>query len=117
MWIAVVVVEGENPPPTGLWSLWVSGRCGALPHTQHLSPSLAALSGFRVDMLSKEHVHKAHAWNAQKQLVYLFECNWPGYCYNAIYDDMPLRGWWPWPTLAEGSTRLCGRFRPGGGIG
>lgn len=83
--------NGETP-------LWVA-------RLNVLSPSIAILKGFRPDTLSRENVHKAHAWNAEKRLVYHFEYLSPGDCYNTIYNDMPLQGWWPWPRSTEGWTR------------
>ena len=60
------------------------------------------LRGFRVQDLSREMVHEAFAWNAEDQVVYAFYYHWPDDCFNCIYDDMPLRGWWAWPGPVEG---------------
>jgi hypothetical protein len=83
--------NGETP-------LWVA-------QLEVLSHSVTILSGFLVHNLSRENVHNAHAWNAESQLVYHFESQSPRDCYNCIYDDMSLQGWWPWPRPREGWTR------------
>ncbi|KAK4152177.1 hypothetical protein C8A00DRAFT_35146 [Chaetomidium leptoderma] len=89
VWSLADKSNGETP-------LWVA-------QLEVLSHSVTILSGFQVHNLSRKNVHRAHAWNAEKQLVYRFEYHSPRDCYNCIYDDMPLQGWWPWPR--EGWTR------------
>jgi hypothetical protein len=60
-------------------------------------------TGFRVQSLSRENVYAARAWNGLQQAIYDYDCRWPGrYHYNCIYDDKPLRGWWPWPREEGG---------------
>lgn len=75
--------ESENPR-------WV-GRL------EVVSASLELLSGFRVDKLSSKNVCGADAWDARDHAIYHYKRNAPGDNYNSIYDDRPLRGWWPWP--------------------
>jgi len=83
--------NGETP-------LWVA----QLRVTSH---SLAILSDFEVQKLSRHIVYTAGAWNAEDKPVYCFDYHRPGNCYNAIYNDMPLCGWWPWPRVRDGWTR------------
>jgi hypothetical protein len=91
-----------------VWSLADKSN-GETPHwvaqLEVLSHSVSILSSFQVNNLSRENVHKAHAWNAERQLVYHFESQSPRDCYNCIYDDMPLQGWWPWLRPREGWAR------------
>ncbi|KAI1322383.1 hypothetical protein F5Y16DRAFT_415993 [Xylariaceae sp. FL0255] len=52
--------------------------------------------------LSRERVQCAkgysfHPVSKKRNFVYSYEFGRPACCYNAIYDDMPLEGWWPWP--------------------
>ncbi|KAI1177872.1 hypothetical protein F4777DRAFT_540691 [Nemania sp. FL0916] len=44
----------------------------------------------------------AQAWGKDNLMIYNFEYDDPEYSFNAIYDDMPLDGWWPWPKAGEG---------------
>ena len=98
-----------------MWSLADKSN-GATPlwvaRLEVFSRSVPTLSGFQLQNLSRENVHRAHARNAEKQLVYGFEFNRPGYCYNCIYNDMPLQGWWPWPRPREGRARDVGISGP-----
>ncbi|KAL2884219.1 hypothetical protein SGCOL_000158 [Colletotrichum sp. CLE4] len=60
---------------------------------------IRVLSQFDVAKLRPEQAYAAIAWtNVQPgQYVYNFDCLDPRKNYNAIYDNMPLEGWWPWP--------------------
>lgn len=91
VWRLVDKANGETP-------LWVA-------ELEVMSHSVTTLSGFQLHNLSREIVHRADAWNAERQLVYHFESYSPMDCFNCIYDDMPLQGWWPWPRPREGRTR------------
>ncbi|KAG7285551.1 hypothetical protein NEMBOFW57_010180 [Staphylotrichum longicolle] len=62
-----------------------------------VSPVPEALPGFRVQELSRSNVYSAAAWNAREQLVYRYDYRSPSQNCNCIYDDKPLKGWWPWP--------------------
>jgi hypothetical protein len=67
-----------------------------------VSLSLKLLPGFRLQSLSRGNVFAARAWTALHR-IYDWDCRWVDeYNYNCIYDDKPLRGWWPWPR-EEGS--------------
>ncbi|KAK4041922.1 hypothetical protein C8A01DRAFT_34029 [Parachaetomium inaequale] len=74
------------------------GAPGWVAHLEVMSSFREVLAGFRVQSLSRENVYAARAWNRLRQEIYGYDCRWPGrYNYNCIYDDKPLRGWWPWP--------------------
>jgi hypothetical protein len=88
VWGLADKASGETP-------LWVA-ELTVFPN------SVALLSRFRMQGLSVEQVYRVHAFNEDGQAVYVFEYHWPDYCYNCIYDDMPLRGWWPWPKPSGG---------------
>ncbi|KAI1441189.1 hypothetical protein F5Y02DRAFT_431380 [Annulohypoxylon stygium] len=50
------------------------------------------LADWTVDM-----IWGAYAIGTLGKRIYNFERARPGHSYNAIYEDMPLEGWWPWP--------------------
>jgi hypothetical protein len=55
------------------------------------------LARFRLDQLSLDTTWPCEGLNWDRQVVYSYERRKPSDAFNAIYDDMPLRGWWPWP--------------------
>ncbi|TDZ40700.1 hypothetical protein CTRI78_v010213 [Colletotrichum trifolii] len=59
---------------------------------------LKVLSHFRVETLTPDMVHGAYAArsDARNQICYSYEVDGKVRL-NALYDDMPLTGWWPWP--------------------
>ncbi|KAK7932651.1 hypothetical protein PG985_003363 [Apiospora marii] len=59
---------------------------------------VAPLSRFRPGRLTPErHLTAALARAPNGAAIYSW-CSWaPDEAYNALYDDMPLEGWWPWP--------------------
>ncbi|KAK8068745.1 hypothetical protein PG994_005361 [Apiospora phragmitis] len=66
------------------------------------SDRLATLSRFRPETyLTGKNVDFALAFSTNGALVY----SWRDWCvensFNALYDDMPMRGWWPWPKARE----------------
>ncbi len=65
---------------------------------------LALLSTFRIQDLSVDMISMASARNAKGKVVYDFSRYVPERCVNYIYDDMPLRGWWPYPRLDDDQT-------------
>ncbi|KAK4155233.1 hypothetical protein C8A00DRAFT_31942 [Chaetomidium leptoderma] len=85
--------EGNDRAPVQQASLYT--------WSNFFSHSPVLLSRFRVQNLSRENVYRAYAFNADMHVVYAFEYHRPSYCYNCIYDDMPLQGWWPWPRPRE----------------
>ncbi|KAK3896606.1 hypothetical protein C8A05DRAFT_39847, partial [Staphylotrichum tortipilum] len=75
-----------------------------------ISPFLDVLAAFPLLDLSPAHVCSANAWDPRGKLVYNYNCRTPGRNYNCIYDDRPLRGWWPWPkkgTPTEAPSTLA----------
>ncbi len=98
VWSLAHKSNGETP-------LW-------LAQLEVLSHSVPVLSGFQVQILSRENVHRAHAWNEDQQPVYHFDNHSPSNSYNCIYDDMPLQGWWPWPKQREGRDHDAGISGP-----
>ncbi|RMJ12935.1 hypothetical protein BHE90_009578 [Fusarium euwallaceae] len=58
---------------------------------------LDVLSTFRLRNLRVKDILKARAYRPQDHEVYYYHAHEPGHFINAIYDDMPLKGWWPWP--------------------
>ncbi|KAH6650437.1 hypothetical protein F5144DRAFT_45020 [Chaetomium tenue] len=62
-----------------------------------VSPVLEALAKFRTHHLSKATVYCASAWNEMGRSIYKYDYRRPDDNYNCIYDDKPLKGWWPWP--------------------
>ncbi|KAI0881072.1 uncharacterized protein GGS22DRAFT_75335 [Annulohypoxylon maeteangense] len=56
------------------------------------------LADFRLDKISVEHVEHAVARsNLGERFIYRYNRKDPKETFNAIYDDMPMEGWWPWP--------------------
>ncbi|TRX93765.1 hypothetical protein FHL15_005441 [Xylaria flabelliformis] len=91
---------------------WVSTRHYYLKDLQQPQRWVATIKVFALDpetvyqfdlinRLSRESMQWATAIN-QSSGHYIY--NWH-YCtpvrFNAIYDDMPMEGWWPWPRKNE----------------
>ncbi|KAK2593612.1 hypothetical protein QQS21_008700 [Conoideocrella luteorostrata] len=83
---------GENPQWKGLLLV--------------LSTGFKELSRFRIDDLSAKNVRFADAVNGKNELVYKFDCINKDNNLNAIFDNIPMQGWWPWrkPKSAEALT-------------
>jgi hypothetical protein len=62
-----------------------------------MSPLLETLINFRIQDLSAKNVFIAHAWNGAGCQTYNYHDEDPIHNYNCIYDNKPLKGWWPWP--------------------
>lgn len=62
------------------------------------------LSTFRVSDLSPDQTLVALGTKTSGQYVYHYSAENPDKNFNAIYDDMPMEGWWPWPKREPGST-------------
>ncbi|ODA84296.1 hypothetical protein RJ55_02816 [Drechmeria coniospora] len=58
---------------------------------------VSVLSNFRLHDLSVNQIVRAIAKNTEGKMIYEFNAILPHSNFNAIYDDKPLRGWWPWP--------------------
>lgn len=62
------------------------------------SDSLRVLSEFRMADLAVGNVAMAVARDRMDRLVYFYDATGRiGPNVNALYDDMPMTGWWPWP--------------------
>ncbi|EFQ35660.1 hypothetical protein CGRA01v4_09844 [Colletotrichum graminicola] len=64
---------------------------------------LTVLSSFTITNINMDTMDGAVACNkvaderSATRWVYFWDRNYPEDNFNAIYDDMPLEGWWPWP--------------------
>ncbi|KAI1215126.1 uncharacterized protein F4807DRAFT_21781 [Annulohypoxylon truncatum] len=75
----------EDPPR------WVA-------HFQIYAAKDRTLAEFRLGDLSLENVEYAVArGNPGGRHIYYYKKDNPQVTFNAIYDDMPMEGWWPWP--------------------
>ncbi|POR36421.1 Uncharacterized protein TPAR_03389 [Tolypocladium paradoxum] len=63
---------------------------------------VSVLSAFRVRHLSVNKAHHCSASDKEGRPIYNFHANDPGGSFNAVYDDRPLGGWWPWPKKSQG---------------
>ncbi|KAF9872230.1 aldehyde dehydrogenase (NAD+) [Colletotrichum karsti] len=61
-----------------------------------LARDIQTLAQFRIDTLRPDMVYTVIGSNAKSQWIYRFDTLDPSQNFNAIYDDMPLEGWWPW---------------------
>ncbi|KAG7284509.1 hypothetical protein NEMBOFW57_010884 [Staphylotrichum longicolle] len=59
--------------------------------------TIEGLAGFRPKTLTRAHIWKANAWDVHRRPIYNYDSYAPAQNFNCVYDDMPLRGWWPWP--------------------
>ena len=74
------------------------------------SKELSVLAGIKLETWlppAKYLVQWANAWNWEDDVVYHYRKNAPEENFNAIYDDMPMQGWWPWPR-PQGSIKKGG---------
>lgn len=65
------------------------------------APKVKALSEFRIQNLSVDNIADMTAFTGDGRWIYEYNRGDPGQNFNAIYDDMPLGGWWPWPKNAH----------------
>lgn len=65
------------------------------------STTLDILRNINLDGLSIQRVHAMFAWSRNEKLIYHFQSREPQLNFNAIYDDMRMEGWWPWPRKEE----------------
>lgn len=70
-------------------SLWIYAR------------KVSVLARFRVHELSTDKIHTATAWNLDDRCIYSYHVLYPENNFNAILDDQPLEGWWPWPKKEQ----------------
>ncbi|KAI1458497.1 hypothetical protein F4805DRAFT_141169 [Annulohypoxylon moriforme] len=63
------------------------------------------LSGIRLDSWTKDMVQSCQARGLSQHFIYSFDKSKPRCHFNSIYDDMPLKGWWPWPKKDLRATK------------
>ncbi|KAI2623086.1 hypothetical protein GGR54DRAFT_596552 [Hypoxylon sp. NC1633] len=61
------------------------------------APGIEVLTGIRLENWTVDMVRSAYAWGLAKKLIYQYDVAKPRLSFNSIYDDTPLKGWWPWP--------------------
>ncbi|KAI0896278.1 hypothetical protein F4806DRAFT_496394 [Annulohypoxylon nitens] len=73
-----------------------------IAHLQVHAKHLRILSNLRLENLSPDNIFTANAWsNNGSKVIYVYASHTLENSYNAIYDDMPMGGWWPWPKKEE----------------
>ncbi|KAM3564670.1 hypothetical protein MY1884_000611 [Beauveria asiatica] len=106
-------VDGNNAPHPG--SAWIyplhrHGRYYKLIDTESAqwhgtlmvrAHTMSMLRQFRPRQLSLANVRFVSAKNPQGRAVYHFDSVESDRCFNAILDDTPLEGWWPWPKKED----------------
>ena len=90
---------------------WVKMRHYALAHQGQdlqwsgsltvFARTIAVLSSFRTSDLSPDLAYCTWATNPAGRLCYRYSVWDPQDNFNAIYDDMPMEGWWPWPRAEK----------------
>ncbi|KAI2780570.1 hypothetical protein F4815DRAFT_469530 [Daldinia loculata] len=68
-----------------------------IAHLQVHAETYKTLAGIKLGEFSIQNVLSAYAWGSRGQYIYSWVKKKPREAYNAIYDDMPMDGWWPWP--------------------
>ena len=56
----------------------------------------STITDFNLEWIRKDTVQEVVAYNWRREKVYQARPEL-GHCFNAVYDKMPLEGWWPWP--------------------
>ncbi|KAI1192709.1 hypothetical protein F5X97DRAFT_337349 [Nemania serpens] len=69
------------------------------------SSSYETLHHFDFSQLSREKIRSGEALNQSRELIYEYYHGQPQQCYNAIYDNMPMEGQWPWPRKDDEVNR------------
>ncbi len=64
--------------------------------------AIETLTGFMPQNMTRAHIWKANAWDEHGRTIYNYDSYTPAQNYNCVYDDTPLRGWWPWPRREDG---------------
>lgn len=59
------------------------------------------LGAFRLQDLAQETVYSTTGLDTRGRPLYKFSALRPGDNFNAIFDDLPLPGMWPWPKVEE----------------
>ncbi|KAI0533199.1 hypothetical protein GGR58DRAFT_126797 [Xylaria digitata] len=55
------------------------------------------LYNFQLSQLSRENIQCAKAISQLGHYIYQYNYDRPQSCYNAIYPNTPMKGYWPWP--------------------
>ncbi|SPN98383.1 uncharacterized protein DNG_01428 [Cephalotrichum gorgonifer] len=63
--------------------------------------SIRDLSEFRAENPTAGNVAAAVGYNERNEIVYNYSSTNPEANFNAVYDDMPMEGWWPWPRAPK----------------
>ncbi|KAF9880371.1 hypothetical protein CkaCkLH20_02325 [Colletotrichum karsti] len=73
--------------------------------------NVGTLSRFRLPNLQLGHVALVTAIDPRctGRKLYKFDRFHPDKNFNAIYDDMPMDGWWPWPRRAASDNQSMGQ--------
>lgn len=61
-----------------------------------------SMAQFRLSHLSPNNIFSADGYT--KKMVYRYNARNPEKNLNTIYEDMPLKGWWPWPKGPQVDT-------------
>jgi hypothetical protein len=102
------IVAGEDVTPMAGEKRWAYERQYYIEHVEGntlqwkgtlrvVSMSLEVLREFRIGRLSADMVCLAVALNTDGQAAYHFNANYSQDNFNALLDDLPLKGLWPWP--------------------
>ena len=100
-----IVVDREVQPqfkPRHIRKYAFEGRATGIKWKASLSVyahKVGELSRFRAESLSADNVGAAVATDKQGNTVYHFSVVSPDDSFNAMYDDMPMEGLWPWPRV------------------
>lgn len=107
--------QDEDPfedPPCHIrsYSLKSTGGPGWKAKVIVMASTVHELSQFQMPLgLSAENIGAAVGFDRSGKRVYNFSVVNSDENFNAIYDDMPLDGWWPWPQRAVHSPKKgCG---------
>ncbi|KAI1400862.1 hypothetical protein F4819DRAFT_509107 [Hypoxylon fuscum] len=69
------------------------------------APNTEVVSGIRLDNWTIDMIRSVRAYGLSKKSIYEFNVSRTRYHFNSIYDDMPLKGWWPWPKEDSLATK------------
>ncbi|KAI1748553.1 hypothetical protein F4782DRAFT_550539 [Xylaria castorea] len=61
------------------------------------APKTETLYRFDLNILSRENMRCTNAKSQSGHAIYCWAYGLPELSFNAIYGEMPMEGWWPWP--------------------